>query len=348
MTGPATARNESPHGISSLEGSPSATPPLPSLKARFRRALKYSLKRAIFYLYKTGTRLGIHVMPVHYYSAEPDILELERTKEIWSRASRMGGLDWNLDEQVLYLKKACLPYRSEYAENTAYKRAVQLECGPGFGYVEAQALHAMIRHVKPKCLIEVGSGVSTYCSLVATAKNFEETGKKCHITCIEPFPSRSLDSLVRSVPKLDFFAKPVQDTPLELFQQLGEGDILFIDSSHVAKAGSDVIHLILEVLPTLKDGVIVHFHDIYIPYDYQRNVLKTFLHSNETPLLRAFLAFNSRFKTLFCLSHLHYECPDDLMTVFPGYVPQSAYRGLWHEDTVLTDHFPSSLWIQVK
>jgi hypothetical protein len=133
--------------------------------------------------------------------------------------------------------------------------------------------------------------------------------------------------------------------PLELFTQLGENDILFIDSSHVLKAGSDVSHIVLEILPVLQPGVLVHFHDIYLPYAYQRDVLQTFLHNNETPFLASFLTYNERFRILFCLSHLHYERPEILVQTFPEYDPQASWRGLRTENT--SGHFPSALWLQV-
>jgi hypothetical protein len=121
--------------------------------------------------------------------------------------------------------------------------------------------------------------------------------------------------------------------------------VLFIDSSHIVRAGGDVNHVILEVLPRLAPGVLVHFHDIYLPYDYQRDLLQTFLHNNETSLLRAFLIFNARFRILFSLSMLHYDCPAGLREVFPEYRRQSDRNGLRDEHFDPQEHFPSSTWL---
>ena len=128
-----------------------------------KRGLKDALKRLLFRLYKLGSRLGVHVMPAHYYVAAVDIIELQRTRDQWQRKSDLPGLNIDLDRQLSTLRNVCLPFRDEYAGNTAYKEAVAESYGPGYGYVEAQALHAVIRHYEPTRIIEVGSGVSTHC-----------------------------------------------------------------------------------------------------------------------------------------------------------------------------------------
>jgi hypothetical protein len=312
------------------------------------RKAKDTFKRILFYIYKLGTRIGIHILPVHYYSPVPNIIELEKTKEIWARKSELPGISMNLEEQMQNLRKICLPYQNEYIGNLTYKEAVSKHFGPGFGYIEAQALHAVIRYYKPQRVIEVGSGVSTYCSLTALKMNEGETGNPFSITCIEPYASERLKSLSQ----IELIQQKVQTVSIRLFDKLGENDILFIDSSHCVKPGSDVNHIILEILPRLKPGVIIHFHDIQLPFDYQRNVLKTFLHWTETSLLRAFLINNDKVKIVFCLSNLHYECKSDLKEIFPDYLPQVDCDGLVidqvkpFEDT--PQHFPSSIYIQIK
>ena len=311
-----------------------------------RRQLKDSLKRALFRVYKLATRMGIHVIPVHYYSPVPTIIELERTKDEWAKKSELPGLPIDLDQQVENLRAICLPYQGEYAGNAAFCEAVAEHAGPGYGYVEAQALHSVIRHFKPKRIIEVGSGVSTLCMLTALDLNRKEGGHETTMTFVEPYPSPRL----RNTPRIKLIEKKVQALPVDMFIEIGDGDFLFIDSSHAVKPGSDVNHLILEVLPRLQPGVIVHFHDIYLPYDYQRDVLKTFLHSSETSLLRAFLTHNDRVRIIFCLSHLHYERCDDLRQVFPEYDPQTGLNGLIPASTqafeISANHFPSSIYLQ--
>lgn len=310
-----------------------------------RRAMKDLLKRNYFRLYKVATRLGLVILPHHYYAAEPDILELERTRDTWSRPLSLRGIRVDLDEQAAHLHTICTPYRAEYMGSPWYRQAVSEGYGPGYGSIEAQALHAIVRYLRPARIIEIGSGVSTRCAFAATQLNAAETGREASITCIEPHPSAALQRLAARTDTVKILRDPVQQVPLNTFAELQENDIMFVDSSHVLKAGSDVGHIVLEILPTLARGVAVHFHDIYLPYAYQRDVLKTFLHNNETPLVAAFLAYNYRFQIIFCLSQLHYDRAEALATVFPDYRPQPGWRGLRTSGSA--GHFPSALWLRV-
>ena len=312
------------------------------------RTGRNAIKRALLFIHKLGIRFGIHILPVHYYSAVPNILELRKTRDVWAKKSDLPGVVIDLDEQAANLRAMCSPYQNEYAGNRFYKEAVSDHFGPGYGYIESQALHGFIRHYKPHRILEVGSGVSTYCMLKASEMNARETGESAKIISIEPHPSKSLESLTG----IELITRPVQTVPFSVFSELGENDLLFIDSSHTVKPGSDVNYLILEVLPRLNKGVIVHFHDIYLPYDYQRDVCKTFLHWSETSLLRAFLMFNEKAVISVCLSHLHYERPDVLREVFPEYDPQMDINGLTAEKyksfEPIKEHFPSSIYIRIQ
>ena len=310
---------------------------------RDMRALQ---KAAFLQLHKLGIRFGIHVLPVHYYSPVANILELERTKPVWARKSELPGVAVNLDEEVDNLRTICLPFQKEYLGNNIYREGAKNH-RQAYGYIEAEALHAVIRHYRPRRVIEVGGGLSTYCILTALKMNQEEGAGSWSMVCVEPYPSQSL----RELAGINLISAHVQSVPLELFTDLGENDFLFIDSSHAMKPASDVNHLILEVLPRLRSGVLVHFHDIHLPYDYPRDVLENFLHFNETSLLRAFLIFNDRVKIIFCMSQLHYERRDALQEVFPDYRPQADVNGLrngGHKPFAsISEHFPSSLYFQV-
>ena len=123
--------------------------------------------------------------------------------------------------------------------------------------------------------------------------------------------------------------KKVQDIDLEFFSQLESGDILFIDSSHTVKIGGDVNYLFLEVLPRLKPGVIVHVHDIFLPFEYRRDwVLDEFRFWTEQYLLQAFLTFNSEFEVLMANSYLNHYHQQELKAAFPG-LPSWAGGSFW-------------------
>lgn len=297
----------------------------------------------LFHLYRLGTRLGVHVLPAHFYSPVPDIVELERTKDAWIRKSELPGIHVDLDEQVRNLTSVCLPYRSEYRDNRFRAESILNGYGRGFGSIEAQVLHSVVRHYRPRRIVEVGGGSSTYCSLKALELNRAEDGRGSELICIEPFPSAPLrrDERVRIIPE------PVQRVGLDVFARLDRGDLLFVDSTHTVKPGGDVNYLVLEVLPRLKAGVVVHFHDIFLPYDYQPSVLNTMFHWCETSLLHAFLINNDRARILFCMSHLHYDREAAMRGLFPSYEPRKQENGLMKRKSLLRrgrQDFPTSLY----
>jgi hypothetical protein len=312
-----------------------------------KRGLKNIAKRALFKAHRAALHAGVIILPNHYYVGVPDVNTLRRTTDTWARRSKLLGVDTDVDGQVVRIRDVCTPFEPEYRGNPFYKDAVSRVSGPGFGYIEAQALHGVVRYFKPRQIIEVGSGVSTRCSLAATAMNEHEGAPPCDIICIEPHPSPWLESggirLIRS---------EVQRLGFELFEDLEPGSLLFIDSSHTVKAGGDVNYLILEVLPRLRAGVLVHFHDIYLPYDYARDSLTSLEHPQETVLLHAFLIGNRNVEILFSLSHLHYDRRDCLMEVFPEYRPQPDSNGLceggYGSFTAMGEHFPSSMYLRIR
>jgi predicted O-methyltransferase YrrM len=306
-----------------------------------------TIKRIILETSRFVSRFGLHVLPVHYYSPVPSIPELERTRNTWRGKSDLVGIDANVESQLDRLRTMCLPHRHEYATNENFLDATENRFGPGYGFVEAMALHGVIRSLKPRRIIEVGAGVSTFCMLKAAKLNEVDTGTRASMTSIEPFPSSALKQLEG----VEVIQKPVQEIAFDQFQTLEAGDFLFIDSSHTVKPGGDVNYLILEVLPRLRPGVLVHFHDIYLPYDYQRDVLQTFMHWSETSLLHAYLLFNDRARIVFCLSHLHYDRTESLKEIFPGYDPQLDDHGLqsdrYKSFERIPEHFPSSIYIEI-
>src|SRR5215831_18251386 len=159
---PETLIMHSPRGTNSMT-SPSQYRHIP-----LRRLLRDSLKRLYFAFYKFGVRLGVHILPAHYYATVPNIIELERTVDLWAKPSAMSGVDIDLDEQIDNLRRVCTPFQHEFRSNPYYKHAVNQPFRSGrsrfFGYIEAQVLHAVVRYYKPAQLIEIGGGVPSYCT----------------------------------------------------------------------------------------------------------------------------------------------------------------------------------------
>lgn len=281
------------------------------------------------------------LLPNHYYAPVADVLDLEESKQYWARRSSMLGIDVDLRRQGELLRQTVMPFQAEYFGNRAFLEGQERGYGPGFGFIEAQCYHGVLRALKPRRIIEVGAGVSTHCAQEALRLN-GAGGAVAAITVIEPYPS---DFLRRSGVQL--IEDQVQRVAPSIFESLTAGDILFIDSTHAVKPGGDVVYLYLEVLPRLKPGVVVHIHDIYFPYLHQPDLLHTLFQWNETALLQALMTSNPRLSILFCLSHLHYDAPALLREVFPEYTPAPTLpTGLNPADG--KGHFPASIYLRVN
>jgi predicted O-methyltransferase YrrM len=155
-------------------------------------------------------------------------------------------------------------------------------------------LYALLQTVKPQRIIEVGSGFSTAVMLDAGVPS---------ITCIEPFPDR-LRSQLRPSDRPEILVQPVQDVPLDRFRSLQSDDLLFIDSSHIAKVGSDVVHLLTRVLPILQTGAYVHLHDLFWPFEYPADWIAEGRAWNEAYVVHAFLQYNDVFVIEWFTSYL--------------------------------------------
>lgn len=155
----------------------------------------------------------------------------------------------------------------------------------------AKILYYMIRFLKPKRIIEVGSGFSTAVMLDTNEQCFNND---IDIISIEPYPDR-LRKLLHKTDAINIYEKRLEDMPLDFFQCLGENDILFIDSSHVSKFNSDVNFIFFNVLPKLKSGVYIHFHDIFYPFIYPKEWIYEGRVYNEMYMLRAFLMNNEKY-----------------------------------------------------
>ncbi len=127
---------------------------------------------------------------------------------------------------------------------------------------------------------------------------------------------------------------------------LDDNDMLFIDSTHTVKPGSEVNKIILEVLPRLREGVWIHFHDILFPYDYRRSFMTSDLFCwLESTLLHAFLINNDRFEVQLAQSMLHYGAQDELKACFPSYDPRASEFGL---ELAEGTHFPASTYLRTR
>ena len=283
-----------------------------------------TLKHAPFELLET---LGYHFIDSHFYSPVPNLAELKQLPlDWWTKSSELHGMEWQEDRQLEWLHRFA-QYQAEYNDFPHQPTDVPHQfhfVNDKFDGTDALVLYCMVRHLKPQRIIEVGGGYSTYVSTGALRKN--GLGE---LTTVEPFPN---EVLKRGFPGLSrLLQQKVQDVLPEMFLELRGGDILFIDSTHTVKTGSDVNYLILEILPRLQQGVYIHFHDIFLPQEYPRTwVLEHRLFWSEMYLLRAFLMFNHVFQIVFANNFMGLKHQDKLREAFP--------KSPWHGG--------ASIWIQ--
>lgn len=289
--------------------------------SRGRERAKVALHR----LFVAGQRFKVDVLPRHFYSAVPDIRELAARQE-WRAPSQMPGVrgadvDAQLSELRAWFGAAVV---DALTGTDVYEAAVRANEAIGFGPAEAQMLHAFVATRRPRRVVQVGAGVSTAVILDAARTH----GLDVRITCVDPYPTPFLSAAAERG-DIALIREPAQVVPLEVFTDLGEGDLLFVDSTHTVKPGSEVNRLILEVLPRLSKGVVVHFHDITFPYDYQRDILQGALFFwNESTLLHAFLVDNSRVRILVSGSMLQYARESALRELLPRFDPRAHDLGL--------------------
>lgn len=235
--------------------------------------------------------------PGHFYSPIPDLNEIsDRTKQIFKHDRPLGiALNESGQLELLEAFKAFVPefvWPEEKSAGYKYYRNNGF-----FNTTDAFVLYAMMRKFGSKKIVEVGSGFS---SALMVDVNEKYLAHPAELTFIEPFPDR-LKSLIGenelSV-NCRLLKQFVQDVDKTVFEQLKENDILFIDSSHVSKVGSDVNYLFFEILPLLATGVIIHIHDICYPFEYPEDWVRNGTYWNEAYLLRSFLMYNNAFEVL--------------------------------------------------
>ena len=271
--------------------------------------------------------LGFHVTPAHFYQPIPTLKDLDQ--EIFHRKLANQGVDFNEQGQQRLLHTFEENYKHEYDQMPLEPTDVPHQYyinNRNFESVDGEVLYCMVRDIKPRRVIEVGSGYSTLVTLSALEKNRSEGKTDSTFTAIEPYPREFLLQAISD--SVVLVNKKVQEVDAHWFSELQENDILFIDSSHVLKIGSDVYHEYLEIIPSLNKGVIVHIHDIFLPYDYPKKwVLQNHLFWNEQYLLQAFLSYNDHFEVLWGGSFMHTYHPEALAKAFRSYHPETRHPG---------------------
>jgi hypothetical protein len=298
-------------------------------KTLMAKAAIWTLKRTGWYsgywnhwrgdLFDHAERNGLHVLPVHFYTPIPETLKVPEA--MWSGQSDCHGMALRMDEGLASLVRFAAKYRDEYDafafDRPSGRQGFHLD-NPAYSGGDAEILYSMVRELSPRRIIEVGSGYTTLLICEAVARNLrDDPAAACEFVAIEPYPPSYLSPLPAGVTRM--LPSFVQSVPLSEFEALGAGDVLFIDSSHVASIGSDVNHLYLEILPRLASGVVVHIHDVFLPFEYPREwIRESRFFWNEQYLLQALLLFSSAFEVLLPTHALFRLHPEEFLRSIPS------------------------------
>lgn len=290
------------------------------------------LRRALDRTFSLWQLFGFHIIPSHFYQNVPDTRLLSH--ELWERTSELIGVDLREEHQLELLADFSTNYKEEYSSfplnqnqtESPYEYYVNNDFYPS---IDSEILYCMIRRFRPRRVLEIGSGSTTFLAAQAIRKVQEDDPDyQGELEAIDPYPNKTVAAGFPGLTRL--INAPIQSVPMSKFEELEKDDILFIDSSHVLLIGSDVQKELLEIIPRLQTGVIVHFHDIFMPAEYPKEwVLKRHRFWTEQYQLQSFLAFNSSFEVLWASSYMHMKHPKLLEQEFRRY-----------------ERWPGSFWIR--
>lgn len=242
----------------------------------------------------------------HFYSPIISIEEIKkREQKIWKNVSVDGIEGINLNEEN---QKTLVQKFEKFYDEMPFKPQMQTGLRYYFDndyytYTDGVLLYSIIREFKPKRIIEVGSGFSSAVMLDTNDFFFDN---QINLTFIDPYVNRLFSLLTeKDKESINIIQSDVQLVSLDVFSALEAGDILFIDSTHVTKTGSDVNYILFEILPSLKEGVLIHFHDIFYPFEYPKEWVFRGFNWNEGYILKAFLMFNEAFEIILFSEYLH-------------------------------------------
>jgi hypothetical protein len=247
---------------------------------------------------RAAERIGLQLVLKTYYSPIPDLSTLP--EGIWAEADPMHGIHMDLDAQLQRLDERLAGPIAEFASGAAPSLAYE-DINASYPLPDARLLYAMVRDLRPATIVELGSGQTSRVIAQACAANGAE-GVESRFEAYDPFPT-AVDESLAGLAALH--RTPAQEVSEQTFRKLQSGDILFVDTTHTVKIGSDVNRIVLRILPLLAPGVVVHFHDICLPYEYPRYLYEQYaLYWAEQYLLQAFLSMNPSFEVLYATDAL--------------------------------------------
>lgn len=295
-----------------------------------RQSLRHSIAKR--FLNPVLRRWGYTIVAEYFYQPLPSLQEISLYQD---RPRPLESLNLDLEKQSTFVNALLVKYGEECRIGGPITACGYREERSGLVSGDAETLYCMVRDAKPATVIEVGAGGSTQIIGAAMKRNATESGRRSRLISIDPFPPHYLENAQADVGDLvefELLRQPVQEIAVDTFAALEASDLLFVDSSHVFKQGSDVEFEFLKVYPRLNQGVIVHIHDIFLPFDYPAEWnIKDCWYWNEQYFLETFLQCNSKYEILASLS-----------------LVANARRGVFarHIQGFSSDARPASFWMR--
>ncbi len=240
-------------------------------------------------------QFGVNVLPINFYSNTPSIEEIESSFEYGADQPPYSNLQVFERERLKQTLDQLLEFSREFSPSIEgdEKTCERFYWNNGqFGQSDAMSYYCFIRMVRPSTIVEIGSGFSTLVALEA----IEQNGMGC-VHCIEPFPR----DFIKKNKRITLHRVKAQAMDAEFLNDvLRDNDILFIDSTHTVKTGSDCLHIYLRLLPEIRRNIYVHVHDVFLPFGMpQEWLLDLQIFWTEQYLLFAFLIDNSKATVLY-------------------------------------------------
>jgi hypothetical protein len=286
-----------------------------SIGQKYILAVNYNIEFPILIAQSKGPGKSMKAKPAfpngHFYSPIVDVSEIQAHEErLWDADKEVLGIEFDPARHDWILRNWFPRHMGKYRYPERLTESPELSVfytkNSQFSWLDARALFVFLNEWKPKRFIEVGGGFSSLLTADVNHRFFKDS---MTYTCIEPYPRAFLTKPISGLTRL--IVERVENLKLGIFESLESGDVLFIDSSHVAKTGSDVTYLMFEVLPRLKPGVHIHIHDIFLPREYPKQwVIGENRSWNEQYVVRALLMYSTAFKVTFGCSFAFNRFPE--------------------------------------
>lgn len=277
---------------------------------------------------RAARRAGFDLVPRSYYSPIPDLATIP--PEVWTRRSPLRGIDLDPERAFAFAEGHLAAYVREFDPpmTGSWDQPRFFLLNGGFQDVDADLTYAMIRHLCPARVVELGSGFSTLVMAEALRRN-AAAGHPAELLSHDPYPRPHVAG--HAIPGLTALRHtPAQDVPDETFAALGDGDVLFVDTTHTVRLGGDVNRVVLDVLPALAPGVLVHFHDIWLPWEYHRGLVEHVpAYWAEQYLLQAFLSGRDDYEVVLPIQALVRHDPERMRALVPRYDTEHHPSGFW-------------------